>query len=73
MLGVWRGVQYVKKLCQACDLGRVEDEEHLLLVYPNTYEHGHPSQVCGMLLVPKDNLSSMISLSSNGLCGPKQM
>jgi hypothetical protein len=37
------------------------------------YEHGHPSQVCGMLPVPKDNMSSMIYLSSNGLFGPKRM
>jgi hypothetical protein len=37
------------------------------------YEHGHPSQVCGMLPVPEDNMSSMIYLSSNGLFGPKRM
>ncbi len=36
MLGAWKGVPYVEKLCQSCDLGKVEDEEHLLLVYPNT-------------------------------------
>ncbi len=35
------------------------------------YEHGRPGQVCGMLPVPEDNLSSMIYLSSNGLFGPK--
>ncbi len=32
-----------------------------------------PGQVCGMLPIPKDNLSSMICLSSNGLSGPKRM
>jgi hypothetical protein len=31
------------------------------------------NQVCGMLPVPEDNLSSMIYLSSNGLSGPKRM
>jgi len=36
VLGAWKGVPYVERLCQGCDLGKVEDEEHLLLVYPNT-------------------------------------
>jgi hypothetical protein len=36
VLGAWKGVPYVKRLCQGCDLGKVEDEKHLLLVYPNT-------------------------------------
>jgi hypothetical protein len=94
MLGAWKGAPYTKKLCQGCDLGKVEDEEHLLLVCPNTqkvrerfcsalpfahistfvdYEHDRPGQVCGMLPVPEDNLSSMIYLLSNGLFGPKWM
>jgi hypothetical protein len=34
-----------------------------------TQLHG---QVCGMLPIPEDNLSSMIYLLSNGLSGPKQ-
>jgi hypothetical protein len=37
------------------------------------YEHRRPGQVCGMLPVPEDNLSSMIYLSSNGLSGRKRM
>jgi hypothetical protein len=36
------------------------------------YELGRPGQVCDMLPVPEDNLSSMIYLSSNGLSGPKR-
>jgi len=36
MLSVWKGVLYTERLCQGCDLGKVEDEEHLLLVCPNT-------------------------------------
>jgi hypothetical protein len=36
MLSVWKGVPYVEKLCQGYDLEKVEDEEHLLLVCPNT-------------------------------------
>jgi len=36
MLGMWKGMPYVSKLCQGCDLGKVKDEEHLLLVCLNT-------------------------------------
>jgi hypothetical protein len=36
VLGAWKGVPYRKRLCQGCNLGKVEDEKHLLLVYPNT-------------------------------------
>ncbi len=36
VLSVWKGVPYTERLCQGCDLGKVEDEEHLLLVCPNT-------------------------------------
>jgi hypothetical protein len=30
------GVPYTKRICRGCDLGKVEDEEHLLLVCSNT-------------------------------------
>jgi hypothetical protein len=36
MLGAWKGVPYAEKLYQGCDLGKVKDEEQLLLVCPNT-------------------------------------
>jgi hypothetical protein len=36
MLGAWKGMPYVKRLCRGCNFGKVEDEEHLLFVYPNT-------------------------------------
>ncbi len=36
MLGAWKGVPYTKRLCRGCDLGKVEDEEHLFLVCANT-------------------------------------
>jgi hypothetical protein len=35
ILGAWKDVPYAKRLCRGCDLGKVEDEKHLLLVYPN--------------------------------------
>jgi hypothetical protein len=31
-----KGALYAKKLCWGFNLGKVEDEEHLLHVYPNT-------------------------------------
>jgi len=42
MLGAWKGVPYTEKLCQGCDLGKVEDEEHLLLVSRNTQKVREP-------------------------------
>ncbi len=33
---VWKGVPYIERFCQGYDLGKVEDEEHLFLVCPNT-------------------------------------
>jgi hypothetical protein len=36
VLGAWKDVPYVERLCQGCDLGKVEDEEHLFLVCPST-------------------------------------
>ncbi len=36
MLGAWKGVTYAKRLYRGYNLGKVEDEENLFLVYPNT-------------------------------------
>jgi hypothetical protein len=36
VLGSWKGVPYVERFCRGCDLGKVKDEEHLLLACPNT-------------------------------------
>jgi hypothetical protein len=36
VLGAWKGVPYTERLCQGNDLGKVEDEKHLLLICPNT-------------------------------------
>jgi hypothetical protein len=38
MLGAWKGVPYAERLCRSCDLGKVKDEEHLLLICPNTHK-----------------------------------
>jgi hypothetical protein len=36
VFGVWKGVPYAERLCRGYDLGKVVDEEHLLLVCPTT-------------------------------------
>jgi hypothetical protein len=36
VLGAWKGVPYVERFYRGYDLGKVEDEQHLLLVCPNT-------------------------------------
>jgi hypothetical protein len=36
VLGAWKGVPYAERLCRGYDLGKVEDEQHLLLVCPST-------------------------------------
>ncbi len=36
VLGAWKGMPYAERLCRGYDLGKVEDEEHLLLICPNT-------------------------------------
>ncbi len=36
VLGAWKGMPYIERLCRGCDLGKVKDEEHLLLVCPST-------------------------------------
>jgi hypothetical protein len=36
VLGAWKGVPYIERLYRGYDLGKVEDEGHLLLVCPNT-------------------------------------
>jgi len=36
VLGAWKVVSYPKRLCRGCNLGKVDDEEHLLLICPNT-------------------------------------
>jgi hypothetical protein len=35
MLSAWKNVSYIKRFCRGYNLGKVEDEEHLLFVYPN--------------------------------------
>jgi hypothetical protein len=36
VLGAWKGLLYAKRLCRGYDLGKVEDEDYLFLVCPNT-------------------------------------
>jgi hypothetical protein len=42
VLGAWKGVPYVERLCRGYDLGKVKDENHLFFVclnIPKVREH----------------------------------
>jgi hypothetical protein len=58
VLGVWKGVPYAERLCRSCDLGKVEDEEHLLLIYPNTQKV--KERFCSTL--PLTHMSTLVEL-----------
>jgi hypothetical protein len=58
MFSVWKGVPYVERLSQGCDLGKVEDEEHLLLVCPNTQK----VRECFCLALPLTHMSTFAEL-----------
>ncbi len=58
VLGVWKGVPYAGRLCRGCDLGKVEDEEHLLLVYPNIQK----VRECFCLALPHTHTSILAEL-----------
>jgi len=56
MLGAWKGVPYVERLCRGCGLGKVKNEKHLPLVCPNTqkvwelFVQPYPSPTLALLL-----------------------
>jgi hypothetical protein len=58
MLGAWKGVSYAERLCRGCDLGKVEDEEHLLLICPNTYK----VRECFCSALPLTHTSTLVEL-----------
>jgi len=58
VLGAWKGVPHAEKLCWGCDLGKVEDEEHLLLVCPNT----HKVRECFCSAIPLTHNSTLVKL-----------
>jgi len=58
VLGAWKGVPYTKRLCRGCDLGKVKDEEHLLLICPNTQKVRE--RFC--LIVPLTHISTLAEL-----------
>jgi hypothetical protein len=55
MLGAWKGVPYAERLCRGCNLGKVKDEEHLLLVCPNTQK----VRECFCLALPLTHMSAL--------------
>jgi hypothetical protein len=58
VLSVWKGVPYAEKLCQGCNLGKVKDEKHLLLVCPNTQK----VRECFCLALPFTHISTLVEL-----------
>jgi hypothetical protein len=58
VLGAWKGVPYTERLCQGCDLGKVEDEEHLLLICPNT----HKVRECFCSTLPFTHTNAFVEL-----------
>ncbi len=58
VLGVWKGVPYTERFCRSCDLGKVEDEEHLLLICPNTQK----VRECFCLTLPLTHTSTFVEL-----------
>ncbi len=58
VLGAWKGMPYAEKLGQGYDLGKVKDEEHLLLVCPNT--HKVRERFCSSL--PLTHTSTIVEL-----------
>jgi len=58
VLGAWKGVPYAKRLCRGCDLGKVEDEKHLLLIYPNAQK----VRECFCSTLPLTHISTFVEL-----------
>jgi hypothetical protein len=61
MLGAWKSVPYVERLCQSYDLGKVKDEEHLLFVYPNTQK----VKECFCSALPLIHTNTLVELMHN--------
>jgi hypothetical protein len=58
VLGAWKGMPYVERLCRSYDLGKVEDEKHLLLVFPSTQKI--KERFCSAL--PLTHISTLVEL-----------
>jgi hypothetical protein len=58
VLGAWKSAPYTERLCQGYDLGKVEDEEHLFLVCPNTQK----VRECFCSTLPLTHISILVEL-----------
>jgi len=58
VLGAWKGVPYVERLCRGYDLGKVENENHLFLICPNTQK----VRECFCLALPLTHTSTLVEL-----------
>jgi hypothetical protein len=61
MLGAWKGLPYVERLCQGYNLGKVEDENHLLFVCPNTQK----VRECFCSTLPFTHMSTLVEFMHN--------
>jgi hypothetical protein len=63
VLGAWKGVPYTERFCRSCDLGKVEDEKHLLLACPNTQKVRE--RFCSALpLTPTSSLAELMETTN---------
>jgi hypothetical protein len=58
VLGAWKGMPCAERLCWGCDLGKVENEKHLLLVCPNTQK----VKECFCSTLPFTHISTLAKL-----------
>jgi hypothetical protein len=58
MLGAWKSMPYAERFCRGYDLGKVEDEKHLLLVCPNTQK----VRECFCSTLPLTHMSTLAKL-----------
>jgi hypothetical protein len=58
VLGVRKGMPYAEKICRGCDLGKVEDEKHLLLACLNTQK----VRECFCLALPLTHTNTLVEL-----------
>jgi hypothetical protein len=69
VLGAWKGVPYAERLRQSYDLGKVEDEEHLLFIYPNTQKVRE--RFCSTLPLTHTNTLAELMQTTNTVASTK--
>jgi hypothetical protein len=68
VLGARKGVPYTERLCQGCNLGKVEDEEHLFFVYLDTQVR---ERICSALSLTHISTLTKLMQITNMVALPK--